>query len=96
MKAAPPFDCSHCGRRIGKDRTQWLLDDGAVVCSRCYPTERYITLTPASTIATRPAPWPHYPHCPDCRRRLATAAAPYTADSCRYCGARLDKAGGAA
>lgn len=96
MTAAEPFDCSQCGRRISKAGTQWLLGDGAVVCSRCYPTERHVTFAPASAITPKRAPWPTYPHCPSCRRRLATVSVPYTADSCRYCGAPLDKAGGPA
>lgn len=35
MNPAPPFDCHHCGRRIGKTRSHWLLDDGQVICFRC-------------------------------------------------------------
>jgi len=96
LNAGGPFDCSQCGRRIGKAGTQCLLGDGAVACSRCSPTDSHVTLTPASSITPRRAPWPHYPHCPTCHRRLATVATPYTADSCRYCGAPLGKAGGPA
>lgn len=36
MKSAPAFDCTGCGRRIGKTATHYLLEDGArVVCVRC-------------------------------------------------------------
>ncbi|HEY6706076.1 MAG TPA: hypothetical protein VJB61_00580 [Actinomycetota bacterium] len=33
--AAPPLDCAVCGRRIGKTRTHFLLNDQRVICERC-------------------------------------------------------------
>lgn len=32
--------------------------------------EPRVVLTPASAIAPKRAPWPHYPHCPNCHQRL--------------------------
>jgi hypothetical protein len=49
MKPAPPFDCHRCARRIGKDRTHYLLDTGRVICCRCL---------------TKPAHARLYPDCP--------------------------------
>jgi len=35
VKPAPPFDCADCGRRIGKTRLHFIVDDHQVVCMRC-------------------------------------------------------------
>jgi hypothetical protein len=35
MNAAPPMACIGCGRRIGKRRTHFLLDDRRVICASC-------------------------------------------------------------
>lgn len=37
MNSAPPFDCWHCGRRIGRTRTHYLLRGvlAQVCCVRC-------------------------------------------------------------
>jgi hypothetical protein len=34
MTPAPPFDCADCGRRIGKRRPHFIVDDSRVVCVR--------------------------------------------------------------
>ncbi len=34
MTPAPPFDCADCGRRIGRPRPHFILDDRRVVCIR--------------------------------------------------------------
>jgi len=48
-----------------------------------------LIVTRASQITPRRAPWPHFPHCPGCRRRLHSEArrvTPPTDDGrCPHC-----------
>jgi hypothetical protein len=48
--------------------------------------------TPGDQIQTRPAPWPHFPHCPGCHQRLAsksrTVAGPEDG-RCPHCGTEV-------
>lgn len=36
MKAAPPFDCAMCNKRIGKERTHWQIKNRpGLICAAC-------------------------------------------------------------
>jgi hypothetical protein len=40
LKAAPPFDCYACARRIRESGGHYLLADNRVVCVRCIEHRR--------------------------------------------------------
>jgi hypothetical protein len=46
VKAAPPFDCARCRRRIGKTTTHYLIDGDRVVCVRCLGRDAHNELFP--------------------------------------------------
>ena len=54
MSPAPPFDCADCGRRIGKTRAHFILDDRRVICIR-HQTWYYDTGRIAHDFCTRAA-----------------------------------------
>ncbi len=71
MTAAPPFDCSQCGKRIGKSRTHvYVPATGTVWCAACSPRDHHPhTIGSRATIAalqpptstTEPTHEPHRP-----------------------------------
>jgi predicted amidophosphoribosyltransferase len=46
MRAAPPLNCAHCGRRIGKTAGHFLTEGERLLCSRCLTKTVHAELFP--------------------------------------------------
>lgn len=54
------------------------------------PASRVLVLTPATAFKVAAAPWPHFPHCPGCQRRLARGRFVPPITDCPHCGTDLE------